>query len=270
MQTMALIQRRLRDLPILNTEAYRLVDYCSKPEPEFDVIEEIVQGNPNLCSQIMRLANSSFFKRSERTETLQEALVLLGLTTLRQIFVQNFYNSIGNLMNTQARLLNHGRACSHLAEFLAKAAGQSALDLAKIRIGALLHDIGQQFLSFFFPKQYDMVQSASASKGIPIFRLEQKAFEVSHQEVGAVLSAKWNFPDYLTEIIGKHHDEGLSPRSLVMPVFCANSFLHEAAGEPSQPYLDPLKAYFSAYQKKLPWSDPKAALEGALKSVPTD
>jgi putative nucleotidyltransferase with HDIG domain len=266
MQTLDLIMKRIRDLPILNTEAYRLVDYCSQPEPSFANIEGMVKNNPNLCGQILRLANSATYKRSKPAETLADALVLLGLATLKQIFVQDFFSSVGKMLNTQSKVLDHGRECALLAEFIAHSAGLPALESSKARIGGLLHDIGKQFLAFFFPGPYEQVNRAVKLERIPSFQAEGKIFGVTHSEVGATLCAKWNFPGYLIDIIKTHH----SPNATGLPapavaVYCANAFLHHRDGDAGQSYEQPLSKLFAERNRPLPWQNVKDDLTAFLR-----
>ncbi|NLI78521.1 MAG: HDOD domain-containing protein [Candidatus Riflebacteria bacterium] len=256
MQTMETILKRLRDLPILNSEAFRLIEYCSSPKPAFEVLEGMVKNNPNLAGQIVRLANSAFYKRSKPTETLMDALVLLGLTTLKQVFVQSFYASVGKMLNTQSRVLEHGRECALLAEFIGRGAGLDAAECGRHRLGGLLHDIGKQFLAFFFPQPYEQVTRMMKLERTPSFQAEKKIFGVTHQEVGATLCARWNFPSFLVDIIKAHHAEGPGgPPPGALPVFCANGFLHQRDGEAFQPWEAPLRAWFAARRVTLPWKN---------------
>lgn len=257
MQTLDAILKRLRDLPILNTEAYRLIDYCSKPEVSFETLEGMIKKNPNLSGQIFRLANSPFYKRAKAIETLNDALVLLGITTLKQIFTQNFYGSLGKILNTQFRMLNHGKECGHLSEYIARNAGMNVIDCSKVHMGGLLHDIGQLFLAFLFPSQFEQARSLAKSEKIQIFQAETKIFGITHQEVGAVICSKWNFPNYLIEIIKAHHNQGATIPQEAVPVFCANNYLRNRDNEPFQPYEKPLQDFFAARKKPFPWKSLK-------------
>jgi len=255
-ETVNLLLSKLRDVPILNTEAYSLLAYTNQPEASFAKLEEMVKGNPGLCSQILRIANSSFFARLSRAETLQQAMVTLGFINLRQIFFYNFYTSVGNFFKAQKAVISHGRKCAILAEFICKNAGGSAEECAKVRMGGLLHDIGSQALAFFLPKQYEKVREIILTEKKESYIVELFVFGTEHQAVGNTLAAKWNFPPYLSGIIGDHHfmkDEKW--RTLTSPVFIANNFLNERENIPALPYFQHLEEYFASKCVKMPWKD---------------
>jgi len=258
MDTLGIIVSKLRDIPILNTEAYRLIDYVSQPQPSFVELEGMIKNNPGLSSQIARMANSSFFKRSRQIETLNESLVSLGFATLKQIFTFNFYSSVGSILKSQKDVINHGVQCSKLAEFIARGAVSPSDECAKVSLAGLLHDIGQQFLAYFFPSQYEQVKNKIRFESKPTYAAEKLIFGTDHQVLGKLLCDRWNFPPYLGAIIADHHKLSDSVwNGLILPVFCANNFLNERDRVPFEPYLDKLKEYFAMKHREIPWKSIK-------------
>jgi HD-like signal output (HDOD) protein len=256
-ETVNTVLTRLRDVPVLNSDAYRLFSYVSQGDPSFGKLEEMVRESAGLVSQILRLANSSFFLRSSRAETLQQALVTLGFRNLAQLFVYNFYQGVGNMFQVQQDVLEHGKACGSLAEFIGRSAGASAEECARLRLGGLLHDIGQQALAFCFPQQFALVRQKMREEQRPSFLIELMVFGIEHQAIGSILFEKWNFPPYLAAIIGDHHYlQAAHWNALTLPVFCANNFLHEEEGSPFQPYFQKLEGYFFLKKKEMPWIGP--------------
>lgn len=255
-ETLRLLITQLRDVPILNTEAYKLIQHVASPDANFPELEKMLQNNAGLCSQILRIANSSYFMRSSKAETLQQAMVTLGFAPLRQIFIYNFYNSVGNFFGVQKETVEHGQDCARLAEYIAKSAGASHAECSKIRLIGLLHDVGRQALAFFFPQQYEKVQHLIKVEQKPSFLAELVVFGTEHQNIGSVLANRWNFPDYLSKVIADHHYlQAKDWNKLTLPVFCANNFLNQRDGEPFSPYYHKLEGYFFLKRAELPWKD---------------
>jgi putative nucleotidyltransferase with HDIG domain len=255
-ETIRLLLSRLRDVPILNTEAYQLISYVSSAEATFPQLETMIKSSSGLCSQVFRMANSSFFKRTSRAETLQQALVTLGFSTLRQLFIYNFYTSVGGFFRAQSATIDHGRKCALLAEYIAKSGGANSDECAKVRLAALLHDIGKQALAFFFPQQYERVHTLVKTDGKSSYLAELVVFGTEHQTVGSLLATRWNFPEYLAQVIGDHHYlQAKNWNILTLPVFCANSYLNEADREPFSLYFQKLEGYFFLKKKELPWKN---------------
>lgn len=266
-ETIRMMTTKMGDVPILNTEAYKLIQYVSQPDATFPRLESLIKENAGLCGQIFRLANSSYFKRNSKAETLQQSLVTLGLATVRQLLVYNFYNSVGNIFQAQKQVVLHGRQCAQLAEFICQAAGGNADECQKIRMSGLLHDIGQQALAFFFPNQYEKVYQIIRNEKKPSYLAEILVFGTEHQTVGSLLAKKWNFPPYLASVIGDHHYlQNQNWNTLTLPVYCANSFLNERDKNPFTPYFQRLEGYFFLKKKELPWKDPVAEFNKFLES----
>lgn len=267
-ETLRILISQLRDVPILNTDAYRLIQHVASPEANFAELEKMLQNNPGLCTQILRTANSSYFMRSSKAETLQQAMVTIGFTTLRQIFVYNFYNSVGNFFSVQQETVEHGQECANLAEYIARSGGASYNECQKIRLIGLLHDIGRQALSFFFPQQYEKVQYMIRAEKKPSFLAELVVFGIEHQSIGSILANRWNFPDYLSKVIGDHHYlKAKDWNTLTLPVFCANNYLNKRDGEPFSPYFQKLEGYFFLKRAELPWQNIDNEFNDFLESV---
>ncbi len=255
-ETLRVLTAHLRDVPILNTEAYRLIQHVASPDANFPELEKMLQNNAGICSQILRTANSSYFMRSSKAETLQQAMVTIGFATLRQIFIYNFYNSVGNFFGAQKETVEHGQECARLAEYIARSGGASYTECAKVRLIGLLHDVGRQALAFFFPQQYEKVQYMIRAENKPSFLAELVVFGIEHQNIGSILANRWNFPEYLSKVIGDHHYlKAKDWNTLTLPVFCANNFLNKRDGEPFSPFFQKLEGYFFLKRAELPWKN---------------
>jgi putative nucleotidyltransferase with HDIG domain len=255
-ETLSLLISRLRDVPILNTEAYKLIQHVASPDANFPELERMLQNNSGLCSQILRMANSPYFMRASKAESLQQAMVTLGFIPLRQLFIYNFYNSVGNFFGAQKSTIEHAQDCARLAEYIAKSSGAPYSECAKVRLIGLLHDVGKQALAFFFPQQYEKVQYMVKVESKPSFLAELIVFGIEHQKIGSILANRWNFPDYLSKVIGDHHYlKSKDWNELSLPVFCANNFLNNRDGEPSSPFYQNLETYFLLKKAELPWKD---------------
>lgn len=255
-ETINAILKRLIDVPISNLEAYTLIGYTFSENATFEGLEKLIKDNPCLVSQILRIANSSYFARKIKAETLQQAMSTLGFSNLRQIFLYNFYNSVAGLFKSQIQVIEHGKKCAKLAEYISLSAETSHEERQKVRMGALLHDIGRMALAYFFPQKYEQVSKLIVDNQIPSHLAELTVFGTEHQIVGSLLCNKWNFPSYLCSIISDHHSlQAQNWNALTLPVFVANNFLHEIEGVPFSPYYSKLEGYFFIKRKDLPWEN---------------
>ncbi|MBF0500330.1 MAG: HDOD domain-containing protein [Candidatus Riflebacteria bacterium] len=255
-ETVNHLMSKLRDVPILSTDAYQLVSYMNDVNANFEELEKMVRNNPGLVSQIIRLANSSFYYRGQKVDLLSKALVTIGFANLRPIFLFNFYNSVMGLFAAQKEVIAHGKRCAQLAEFICRAAKAPKEDYSKVWVGGLLHDVGGQALSFFFPEKYEKARQIMLEEQKPSYMAELVVFGTEHQTVGRMLATRWNFPEYLVNIIGDHHYlQAVGWNKLTLPVFCANCYLNEQEKIPAHSYYSKLTGYFMLFKQDMPWSD---------------
>ncbi|MBI3039455.1 HDOD domain-containing protein [bacterium] len=267
-ETIKLMLKKMTDVPILRSDAYSLVSYISRPEASFDNLEKMVEKHPGLVSQIFRMANSAFFRRESKVETLKQAFVTMGISALRQIFIYNFYHSVGNIFQAQSEVIQHGQKCATLAEFISRSAGSPPEEYEKVRMGGLLHDIGSQALAFFFPDHYEKVRKIMKEKNQECYLAELLVFGTEHQSVGVVLCKKWNFPEYLGAVIGDHHYlQNEEWNNLTLPIFCANNFLvSQTLGLSFSQFFKDLERFFFLKKREIPWKDISAEFNKVLES----
>ncbi len=68
------------------------------------------------------------------------------------------------------------------------------MESADYFIGGLLHDAGKMALLKAIPKIYRKIFNGSAKKEGPLKQREKKALGFDHNQIGAMLAAKWNLP----------------------------------------------------------------------------
>ncbi|MGB5987390.1 MAG: HDOD domain-containing protein, partial [Desulfobacterales bacterium] len=72
-------------LPAFSPTAFKIQTELSKAEPDTKVIEKLVVQDQALTSQILKLANSAFYQGLQKVESIQQALVRLGLNEVSNL-----------------------------------------------------------------------------------------------------------------------------------------------------------------------------------------
>jgi putative nucleotidyltransferase with HDIG domain len=78
-------------------------------------------------------------------------------------------------------------------------------DPQKVFTIALLHDIGK-VIFYITVENYNELVAEAHSKGKFLNREEQAAYGTSHEELGYILSVKWQFPEEFSQVIRYHHE----------------------------------------------------------------
>ena len=72
-------------LPVFNKIALKLQQELSKSEPDQHVIKKMISNDPSLTGQLLKVANSAYYKGMEDVTTVQEAIFRLGTAEVGNI-----------------------------------------------------------------------------------------------------------------------------------------------------------------------------------------
>ncbi len=201
----AALEARLRDgtldLPILPQVASRILAGGFDDAAEVGPIAALLERDPALTGHVLRVANSPAYSRGAPIQSIQQALIRIGLAQLREIVVAVALKS--RVFRVQGFEAAVGALWKHAA-----VTGAYAKEIARMRrasvesafLCGLLHDVGK-------PVVLGVLQEIRVSGG---GRLSAhaclEALAPYHTRVGANLAAVWNLPGAVVESIAHHHD----------------------------------------------------------------
>jgi len=195
-------------LPTASTEVIRLIRDPDVPSAK---IAQAIEYDPSLTTNVLRLANSSFFGFPRSVSTVKDALFRLGTN---QVFQLVLAATVGKMAQTPVRGydLAGGDLWDHL---IGTAIGSIKLAQAvKLQIppytftAALTHDVGKVVLGTFVEVSADAIRSFAYEKKMSFERAEQRVLGIDHAEVGAYLLERWNLPANLVQVVRCHHRPG--------------------------------------------------------------
>ncbi len=226
MELSALLEkvRNLSPLPPVVLKALRLI----REDAPVSRLQNVISNDPSLTAKILRLANSAYYGLPRRVETLSEAIVVLGIDTLRNILLAAAaYYTMGKAahgyMLKEGELWIHSVFTAYIADNLflklLKKRGKEIRSIRHIEgnisrleevvyLTALLHDIGKVALSDFIEDSLQKVKE-ELSSGENFLEVEKGIVGFSHPEAGAMVMEAWNFPEMYREVIGTHHNPSL-------------------------------------------------------------
>jgi len=227
---------RIKGLPSLPSLYQQLTEEFDKEDASVERIGEIISHDIAMTAKILQLVNSPFFGLPQPIDNPADAVMYLGLTTVRSLtLMQVFSNTVrpaiaGFSLDTLARhCWMTGMAARHVAE-----AERKNLKLCdQCFLAGLLHDVGQLILATSLPQEYTQVLQTAKSRNIPITQAEFEHFGATHADVGAYLLGLWGLPNPIIEAVALHHtpsrciEREFSP---VTAVHVADVLIHEQPG----------------------------------------
>jgi putative nucleotidyltransferase with HDIG domain len=175
-----------------------------------------------------------FFGLSRKISKPQEAVMLLGLETIKSLVLSVKIFSEFSKKNffwfDIDGLFTHSMSVSTYAKSIIKNENLNQELLNNSLMAGLLHDLGKLILVTNFPKPYqEMLVEAQASEQNPV-DLEYETFGTSHAEIGAYLMGLWSLETPIIEAIAFHHCPSKSMTQnvgLLTAVHIGNALDHE-------------------------------------------
>ena len=232
---------RIKSLPTLPALYQRLTDELRKDDASMEQIGEIISHDIGMTSKILQLVNSAFFGLPQPISSPGDAVMYLGLSTVRalvlslQVFSQ-FKNPQLEGFSLEA-LANHCWTTAVLARRIARAESGDTKMMDQCFLAGLLHDIGRIILADGLPEQYAKVWNEAHEKHLLVWQAEQSEFGATHADVGAYLLGLWGLPNPVVEAVALQHSPALCVTTGFSPlaaVHVASAFAHEKEGSPTE------------------------------------
>jgi HD-like signal output (HDOD) protein len=185
----------------------RIQQEIVKEDPDTRLIEKLIASDPALTSQVLRLANSAFYKGLTKVSTVRSAMIRIGITEIANIVTlvthgKNFLSKDAVVREILGKLWAHSVGCAIGSQWLALRRGLRDL-CHEAFIAGLLHDVGKLFLI----TTIDTIRASGRIASRPSLELLNELMETMHTEYGHALLKNWNLPEAYCEIALKHHEE---------------------------------------------------------------
>lgn len=179
-------------------------------DPEYDIrkLLSILEYDPGLTTNILRLANSAYFAGPNPVNTVRDAVVLLGTKRIFQLVLMNAISPIARkpLQGyglTDGELLQHSIATAIAAEQLSV---QLRFPEPEIAFTAgLLHDLGKLVLGTFVAVSAEPILQMANELNMSFEEAEHQILGIDHAEVGAALLESWHLPEEIVRVVRHHH-----------------------------------------------------------------
>lgn len=208
----------------------RLLLLLDDPEVNSEGLADIIRVDPGLSADVLRVSNSAARAGDYPVETLQDAVVRLGMREVYRITMKVIASPVlltpgPPSLPSGADLWTHSLGTAIAAESIGL---EKYADPEVAFTSGLLHDLGKTFFAERFKAEYGQLLERSRDERVPCFEAERLSYGVDHASLGAKLLERWNFPERILAAVQFHHDPagGGEHARLAAIVYTANIIAH--------------------------------------------
>lgn len=232
------LEEKLPSLPQILEE---LVKKLSDPNSNLDNIEELVQVDQSITTQILQVSNKVEFTEpgEERITTIHDALHKLGFENAKKIALNVSVLKLMKLTKSTVNfscedLWQHSLGVAIASSEISNLVGYDNPDQAYAC--GLMHDIGKVIKLKYSKKDFSKEITSAYRKKIDLYDLEIMRNLIRHDLAGAKMMQAWNMPESLILPVLWHHTEDRAQRQdvfdptshvLIDIVYFANFIVHK-------------------------------------------
>lgn len=234
------IQEKLKDierLPSFPSVVQKVLKLLKDPEVEFKNLTREIIRDPGLTADIIRLSNSAYYHPPREIRSIEEALKILGLNTLKEIIFVAAARGIlkqpveGYKLESKD-MWQHSLAVGYLAMHICTKLGLKQVPRDVAFTAGLMHDCGKIVLASTFRKAFLYIQQEHLNNPrLTFIEIEKKILGYTHAEIGAILLKLWNFPEeFIDSVHNLYHPEHAKINSYLTSVLHIANWLALSAG----------------------------------------
>jgi len=214
------IMREIEEIPAFPENIVRIQQLCADPDTTMKEIAAAISLDPGLTTSILKLANSAGYITAKKTETIEEAVKIIGVKGINSLLIAT---GVFKVMDARYK-----RSESIWKDSYKRAAYAYKIDiqLRKTKAGdltylaALLGDIGYIVMLSLKSKILKRLREMAGFRGVDDYNLlEEISLGLSHSALGGMIFRKWNFNESLIQIIENHHRPQMAPENLKQTIY---------------------------------------------------
>lgn len=198
------ILRQTAAIPQMPMPVQKVMAYIGNPEADLRQLAKLIEHDPGLTVNVLRMANSAFFGGPGKVTTVKDALLRLGMQRVYQLVIAS-----GVAPLTRFAIKGYGLRPGELLEHSVAVATASETLARELEIAAppytftagLLVNIGKTVLGTFLEVDAEPILELAHERQIPFEQAERLVLGIDHAELGALLLAHWSIPEPIVNVV---------------------------------------------------------------------
>jgi len=242
-------------LPSLPAVALEVIELTRDVNVEMDKLAATIQNDQGLSAKVLKTVNSSYYGLRKKCGTIKQAIVVLGLSTVKSLTLGFSLVSSVDLKDKEGfdhnEYWRRGLFTAVAAREIAKIGCPDFQDEAFL--GGLLQDVGMVALYETLGERYVRVLEQIGGDHRKLAGFESAEFELQHTDIGAMMATRWKLPEELIQPVKYHErpsagpsgDMGLLVRAVGLGNIVAEALTSDDAQAAMRRYYKRAKEWFS-------------------------
>lgn len=199
----------MENLPTIPKLGMKIIQLATDPDVTMEQLSDVIHQDPSLAARILKIANSPFYGVSRKVDSLQLALVLLGLNEVRNIALGITFFSVmkslePKLSHYREMFWYHCASCGIVARILGRTL--KVKSEGRDFLAGLLHDLGKIVIDACFGGKFVSTFNNTFKHKPPMLEAEREILGETHEKFGRLLAEKWCLPKSICDAIDYHHE----------------------------------------------------------------
>lgn len=186
----------LEKIPTLPTSTLNIISLVFDENVAIEKLVEVIGMDVSLTSEIIKTANSPFYKVNEEVESINTAVMNLGLDTIKKIVLStSVLGAMQDILPSALidNLLTYSLATASAAQLLAQYTGQAKPEFSFLN--GLLLNLGQFACASLFPEDFKRIYVESHEKSIHWNTVLAESLDINIGQLTERVAKTWNLPE---------------------------------------------------------------------------
>jgi len=202
------ILRSIKELPPMQNVIHKAREIIENPNSSLKDVGMIIEVDQALTINVLKMANSAFYRRVEKTTSIQNAAVVLGIKTIGEVITLACTSSVLN--NTLKgydisadSMWRHSLSVAFGSKIIASKKSPALANDAFI--AGLIHDVGKLILDKYILERKEAFREFLSKELETYYKAEKMILGFNHAEIAEQVCKNWNFPKHINIAIKYHH-----------------------------------------------------------------
>lgn len=202
------LPKRLGQIPSPPAGLQMVLQLSNDPMVPLNQLAYSVCGEPSLAVELLRTANSAYYRTVEPVRSAQQAVAMMGVRSVRNHAVAHVLRSVASRIDIGAfdadGFWEDSLTRATAALVLGRQAGCE--DPWEAFTTGLIQDSGLLMMAALWPEHSAELESARHLAADERMAIERQLCGLAHPALFECVTAEWNLPEELRSAVALHHD----------------------------------------------------------------